>query len=277
MDKTEERSPTSNVETQAVRPRRAASILGRLSQAVREQNWFAVALELGIVVVGVFLGIQLGNWNEERMLRAQEATYLVQLRDEIQGNAEAIAYQRRFVERIVEAGRRTLAFLEGGEECAANCEQLLIDAFHASQVWGTGYLQSKYDEVVRLGLPSDEATRRTVESFSLFINGWDVVNTAPPAYRERVRGYFTPEASEVLWRGCYVLDGGRLETLAFDCAEDLRLLDIDPILRAIRADADLVPQLRYWIGQNVIAVVVYPNMLAHADSAITAIDEQLSR
>lgn len=42
-------------------------ILRRITQHVKEQNWFAVWLDFLIVVLGVFLGIQIGNWNETRL------------------------------------------------------------------------------------------------------------------------------------------------------------------------------------------------------------------
>ena len=41
-------------------------ILRQLMEHVRTQNWVAVALDFAIVVLGVFIGIQLGNWNEAR-------------------------------------------------------------------------------------------------------------------------------------------------------------------------------------------------------------------
>lgn len=41
-------------------------ILRRLANAVRKQDWFTVVIETLIVVFGVFIGIQLGNWNEAR-------------------------------------------------------------------------------------------------------------------------------------------------------------------------------------------------------------------
>ena len=41
-------------------------ILRRLTDALRKQDWFTVVIETLIVVLGVFLGIQLGNWNEAR-------------------------------------------------------------------------------------------------------------------------------------------------------------------------------------------------------------------
>jgi hypothetical protein len=39
-------------------------ILRRLSDAFRKQDWFTVAVEILIVVLGVFLGLQVNNWNE---------------------------------------------------------------------------------------------------------------------------------------------------------------------------------------------------------------------
>jgi len=62
------------------RPRRTHTILGRLSQAVREQNWFAVALEVLIVVLGVVIGFQVTAWGNERAERAQEQVLLRGLR-----------------------------------------------------------------------------------------------------------------------------------------------------------------------------------------------------
>ena len=41
-------------------------ILRRITEHVKAQNWTAVALDFFIVVVGVFMGIQLGNWNDAR-------------------------------------------------------------------------------------------------------------------------------------------------------------------------------------------------------------------
>jgi hypothetical protein len=44
-------------------------ILRRITQHVKDQNWFAVGLDFCIVVFGVFFGIQIGNWNDTRLDR----------------------------------------------------------------------------------------------------------------------------------------------------------------------------------------------------------------
>ncbi len=41
-------------------------ILRRVIEHVRQQQWTAVGIDFCIVVVGVFIGIQVSNWNDER-------------------------------------------------------------------------------------------------------------------------------------------------------------------------------------------------------------------
>lgn len=65
--------------TATTRPGRPGTILERLARGVREQNWFAVGLELVIVVVGVVIGFQVTAWGEDRADREREQVYLRQL------------------------------------------------------------------------------------------------------------------------------------------------------------------------------------------------------
>ena len=70
----------------AAPPTRARTFLGRLADAVREQNWFAIALEIVIVVLGVVIGFQVTAWGAERATRAQERELLRGLRSEFAAN-----------------------------------------------------------------------------------------------------------------------------------------------------------------------------------------------
>jgi hypothetical protein len=250
-------------------------LLRRVIEHVREQNWTAVGIDFAIVVIGVFVGIQVANWNEERLQQRQEHGFLAQLREEIAGNVETIEHQLRYQAQVIGGGRRALAFLEAGVDCAAECESLLVDFFHASQFWGTPYTRAKYEEMQRLGFPSDPVTRRGVDDFYLFIDGWDAVTASAPAYRQRVRGHISPEAAEILWQGCWQPVGGNLEVLLRDCEAALKSLDVAAMLRSIGADAAMEADLRFWVGQNIFGVRAFPKGLDHADSAIAAINAEL--
>ena len=58
-------------------------LLRRITQHVKEQNWFAVFLDFFIVVVGVFFGIQVANWNAERLTKESERDFLNRLHKDV--------------------------------------------------------------------------------------------------------------------------------------------------------------------------------------------------
>ena len=61
-------------------------ILRRLATSIRKQDWFAVVIETLIVVLGVFLGLQVNNWNEARHSASREAEVLNALQMEFEQN-----------------------------------------------------------------------------------------------------------------------------------------------------------------------------------------------
>lgn len=79
--------------TPPTRPQRPWTILGRLSKAVREQNWFAVVLEVAIVIVGVVIGFQVTAWGQARSDVAKEQTYLRQLQADLDVTLRDVAHE----------------------------------------------------------------------------------------------------------------------------------------------------------------------------------------
>lgn len=57
-------------------------LLRRVTWHVREQNWTAVLIDFVIVVVGVFVGLQVQDWNELRKARIEEQQLLGRLFEE---------------------------------------------------------------------------------------------------------------------------------------------------------------------------------------------------
>ena len=46
-------------------------ILRRFTKHVIDQNWFAVGLDIIVVVVGIFLGMQVTEWNDDRKTKVE--------------------------------------------------------------------------------------------------------------------------------------------------------------------------------------------------------------
>ena len=72
-------------------------ILRRVTRHVKDQNWFAVGLDFVIVVVGVFIGIQVANWNDERLENVRKVQIVEALIADLK---DAIMVQEYFIEQI---------------------------------------------------------------------------------------------------------------------------------------------------------------------------------
>lgn len=65
-------------------------ILKKLAKAIRGRDWFTVLIEVLIVVVGILVGLQVNNWNENRKSVAWEERFLADLATEFSSNREQL-------------------------------------------------------------------------------------------------------------------------------------------------------------------------------------------
>ena len=85
-------------------------ILRRVARHVREQNWTAIGIELVIVVIGVFLGIQVSNWNTARQERTQQRSIQARLLNDFELIAQRVEQSRASHIRIRSTGFRIARF-----------------------------------------------------------------------------------------------------------------------------------------------------------------------
>lgn len=82
-------------------------IIRRIATAIKRQDWFVVLIEIVIVVLGVYIGIYLGDIQAERKLQADTNIALQAFEDELRSDLarleEVIAVQRTVVGSQVKA------------------------------------------------------------------------------------------------------------------------------------------------------------------------------
>jgi len=61
-------------------------ILHNLAEGIRGHNWSTVLIEVTVVVVGIFLGLQVDDWNEQRKENSLERDYIERLEAEVDAN-----------------------------------------------------------------------------------------------------------------------------------------------------------------------------------------------
>jgi hypothetical protein len=134
-------------------------LLRRVIEHVEAQNWTAILIDFVIVVVGVFIGIQVSNWNDDRQSASRTQNYYNRLIDDL------------------ESERRS---------------KFLIDVYQASQIWTYSVQRATYDEILASGIADaipDSELRTQLANVFLNAEAMRQVVVATTPYRQQIRLY----------------------------------------------------------------------------------------
>lgn len=126
-------------------------ILRRFMDHIRQMNWFAVGIDFLVVVIGLFIGMQVTNWNEARKDRLQEKQYLIRLKADLQDSL--MRNQGSINQLIVRDDKMQIVIdsLERGsirEEEKADFEQGLLLSLHTMPIYMN---RATFDEIISRG------------------------------------------------------------------------------------------------------------------------------
>jgi hypothetical protein len=137
-------------------------VLRRFTKHVRDQNWTAIGIEFVIVVAGVFLGIEVSNWNEARRQADSERATLARLTEEFGAVEEELARAvTRYDTTIKSTGAVILALRAGHPPTDAPAfRRHLRDAQY---IWDAPAQSVTFSELVSTGALSrlSDASLRT--------------------------------------------------------------------------------------------------------------------
>ena len=77
-------------------------LLRRIMKHFRNENWFAVALDLVVVVLGLFIGLQVDTWWENQKEKSLEVTYLQEIREDFELNRAQLLQSTTRLEEIIQ-------------------------------------------------------------------------------------------------------------------------------------------------------------------------------
>ena len=103
-------------------------LLRRFVRHITDQNWFAVGLDVIIVISGIFIGMQLNEWDEKRIEKQQEHIFLTQLKLDIEHVISSIDYAKQQHAGFIEQGKLALRYLRG-EDVFEKYKQEIESAF----------------------------------------------------------------------------------------------------------------------------------------------------
>ena len=202
--------------------------LKRLRQEAGKQNWFGVGVDLVILIAGVFLGIQVNNWNQARIDRQKGHDYRQRLIEDIDANDRSFVRRRIYYSTVRRFASGALAALD--RPAQSDPAGFLVDAYQASQIIPTKLRRATYDEILATGNLENLGDAKTRELIMNFYNGVDTVQVTfsnVPPYREHIRSVMPTTAQNAVRTQCP-------EDIAFD--EDGNSSSVLPVQCRITID-----------------------------------------
>lgn len=144
--------------------------LRRITEHVKSQNWFAVGLDFVIVVVGVFIGIQVANWNDARQDHIQAARFLDRLEAEF---VQQIAQSERGIASHQQSLQANSRLINGVRAGALDEERLLDDISKATTTSTPPGPSTAFQEFVSSGqtdLIRGDSLRSALYEFNSYVS-----------------------------------------------------------------------------------------------------------
>ena len=90
-------------------------LLRSITKHVKDQNWFAVALDFFIVVAGILIAFQITNWNEGRQDLARQEVYLERLHNDFESIRERLSLHLEHYGKAIEGADYVLSLIRTDE------------------------------------------------------------------------------------------------------------------------------------------------------------------
>ena len=162
-------------------------VVRRIREHAASYNWFAVFIDLIIVIIGVFIGLQVSNWNAGRIERGEVRAYRAQIIDDLRANEQELAERLQYYGQVRTHG---LAAMEALGAPAPRGEAFLVNSYQATQVSPIRMERSAYDEMVAGGMAksfADSAVRRRLSSYYAGTVRLEEASIYSTGYRELIR------------------------------------------------------------------------------------------
>ena len=178
-------------------------IFKRAAAKLRAQDWVAITIELAIVIIGVFIGIQVANWNQARLEQRETQQMLSRLKPELHNQLTVYASARTYyglTRRYAD-----IAFAGWRGDPTVSDADFVIAAYQASQIYATATNNATWGTIfgaTRLN-SIDDAVIRDNLSFLMFADTRPIENAAMETpYRVNVRRVIPVEIQDAIRAKC---------------------------------------------------------------------------
>ena len=155
------------------------------------------------MVVGVFIGIQVANWNDNRQQRETTQHYLTCISEELVANQEDINQRLAYFRQTRAHAFAALEALEQSKDQLG--VEFLVDIYQASQALPREIGRDCYDEVLSVGanhaIPNIEVRKRLANYYRSIASQKNNLESMTP-YRELIREHLRYPVQAAIREAC---------------------------------------------------------------------------
>ena len=185
-------------------------ILRRLTKHVKDQNWFAVALDFAVVVIGILIAFQITSWNEQRQDKARERAYLARIAAELDHTITEIDSAIRIAASRQALGEYLIAAAANPDAVREDPERFINALIIGGYTFSPNIRSHAFDEMQSAGasnLLRDAALRFDLTEFYTNIRGneqWVYLRElGQTEYTRRAAGILTYEQQRAVAAAFY--------------------------------------------------------------------------
>ncbi len=224
-------------------------LLRRITQHVKDQNWFAVLIDFVIVVFGVFIGIQVANWNDaradQRLGLDYERRLIADLKQDLEMHEISTVYYQAVLESIVDADQLL-------NTPSPDPKSLILSAYRASEIRNATANRATWDQIVSSGhiglLPEYTLEAGLDDYYKYDRDVWLVFERIfDSEYRKLVRSIIPLPVQLEIRGGCSDVVSGINVIVGFveTCEIDIDDETLSAVAEALKSSPSLKEELRF--------------------------------
>ena len=248
-------------------------ILRSVMRHVRDQNWVAVGIDFLIVVVGVFIGIQVANWNDDQADRRLAEDYRLRLIEDLQKDLSRLRGRETYYTTVLESVREANRLLQAP---SPDPKALVKATYRASEVNYDPPTRATWDQIVSsgdIGLLPRDAAGQLAEYFAFDFSREANDLLVDSGYRKHVRRLIPIRVQEAIREGCSDIRSETALIVGFVpvCVIDVDEAELEATANTLQSDPDLRSLLNWHYSHAWSASINTSGIAIQIDQALEAL------
>jgi hypothetical protein len=251
-------------------------LLRRFTKHVTDQNWFAVGLDVIVVVVGIFLGMQVTDWNEVRKENILHQLYIDRLSRDINIDLSSAKARGNYFKKVKAYGEKALSYLDQPPEIRQPTSETLVAFLLASSKWDNNYTQITYDELKSTGRIHLIGSFKVSDLVSSYYEATSLrKNDAiiDKDYFKLIRSIIRADLQNVVFDSCEVVDSVIRSSLKLNesCRVEVDANLVNILMKEIENHPNLKTELIFKISQLRYNISLFEEQVLASESVLNAL------